>query len=139
MSRSSSYTWLPAPGFMAFLAATENKVRWNAFIVPSVSYTAFDGSVVDGDEFLYVMFVKSGPRGTVEVSGLKTPCHRSLVADILAIEGFPLACADWVHHQVSSESDEDLRAPMDRRWSWPHILFSSKYEWVQMRWKETAA
>ena len=124
---------LPPPGHCSIGRAFLHGAQWDAFIMPSKSYKAWDGSWVDGDTYLYVMCVKKDLQGNDECVGLKKPLRRDYVLEILEDEGFPFNVAEWDHSPVSDESD-DMPWAVDRRWSWPHLLYDSIDQWKANRW-----
>ncbi len=129
--------FLPETGHCAIGEALVNGTRWNAYIMPSASYEAWDGSQVDGDAYLYAVVVKGDPIGGAEVSGLRKPISRGHLARILEGEGFPIGAAAWEHFPVADEPDDEA-VTFEKRWSWPHLLYASKAEWIEKRWKVPA-
>lgn len=122
--------WLPESGYGATGQADVNGIRWTAFLMPQ-SYE--EASEIDGDAYLWLMVMKDDPTGEAEVMGLRKPIMRSLIEWSLKEFEFPIEAATWAQHSVSNEpDDEDL--PFDRRWSWPHLFYASKAEWIKKRW-----
>lgn len=126
-------TCLPAPGFSASGEAKVDGVHWRALIVPTQSFVSHHGSKVNGDDYLYVAIVRINPLGESEAIGLKRPIRRDYAEAVLLDEGFPIEAAVWTYGEVSDEPDDEP-VTLDRRWTWPHLLFDSKTEWIEQRW-----
>ena len=116
-------TLVPPDGKMAIGAGMSGGVEWNAFIVPAAG--------VEGG--FYVALLRKVD-GLVIVT--KKPFPEQLVSRCLEDDEIPSGMVwNWSFHLVSHESDDEEPFPLDRRWSWPHLLYDTKADWLSNRWK----
>jgi hypothetical protein len=123
--------WLPEPGFMVTGKAEMNDgTLRKVFIVSSVPW---DGR----NDWFYVMVfvVGNGEEGSqCFMDGLTRPIRRDFVADVLGTMAFPVDAARWeAATPLGNEPDTDEN-DFSNCWSWPHLLYSSREEWMEKRW-----
>lgn len=115
---------LPPPsGKMAIGTGMAGGSEWNAYIVPAAGM----------ESGFYVALLRKVD-GLVIVT--KKPFPGELVSCCLEDDEIPAGMVwNWSFHPVSNESDDEEPFPLDRRWSWPHLLFNTKADWLANRWK----
>jgi len=116
-------TACPPPDHVAIGRSVEGDDRLRIVIAPSIQ-----------DGFFYVVAVFGS-----DAFGLKKPIAAFLVDEILAdilVELGTTPRIEWNHYPVSTEPDLD-HLYMDRRWSWPHLVYESKADWMAQRWQVT--
>jgi hypothetical protein len=97
---------------------------WFAIAMPSVH-----------DGFHYLMVIQPDEHSGSNLEGTMRPIRADGAPRLLQTMGFPLEAATWTTAPVNPGPDNDEGLDMENRWSWPHLLFETRQEWLEhFRW-----
>ncbi len=113
-------TWSPTEGH----SSTAQAEGWTAFVMPS-----------DHAGFFYAMVIRPQDQPQPHLEGIKKPIRADMVPSLIRSMGFPLDAATWTVEPVGTAPDVDEGLDFENRWSWPHLLFDSRQEWIEKRWR----
>lgn len=124
--------WIPEVDHQAIGCATKDGIGMLAYVVP---YATRDGET-NCWWWIVVCQVRDGDDRPGDVLWTKKPVPRDWILVTLERVGFPAKDAEWEYPIASDESDElDEDFATQKKWSWPHIAFQSRQEWIEKRWR----